>query len=310
MVKRCFLYTVLRWCMVMSCCLLGACGGNTPARTESVPTGVIATTNIAVTSPTTTATPLPTQPLPTLSPTPTRPLATLGPEEAQVEVAKLMETNANCTGVCFWGIVPGVTSFDQAIQLLTPLASGDWDDAKDPARYHHFLFFYKDKTITVPVMISHDEGVVQSIHVGYVYLPAIADTKDGAAFKADRILKTYGKPDRVSIILAYGPEGLINYDLIISYDQMYIEYAPNQDIFLPQTVAHVCPLDNKVWNYFELWVGDYERDMPKETKDILQNSIDITQVSSLSVDDFYQLLTGSDDREPCFDIDYAQFITP
>jgi len=227
-----------------------------------------------------------------------------------VEVARLMETNANCTGVCFWGIVPGVTSFDQAIQLLTPLASRDWEDAKAPIRYHHFSFFYKDKAITVPVMISHDEGEVQSIRVDYVYLPVGANTKDWAAFKADRILKTYGKPDRVSVILAHGPEGLINYELIISYDQMYIEYVSNQDIFLPQTVAHVCPLDNKEWASFRLWVGDYERDMPKETKDVLQDSIDITRMSSLSLDDFYQLLTGSDDREPCFDIDYARFITP
>ena len=45
-------------------------------------------------------------------------LPTLNPEDAQIKISQLMETNDLCAGYCFWGIVPGTSSFSQSVSFL------------------------------------------------------------------------------------------------------------------------------------------------------------------------------------------------
>ena len=87
---------------------------------------------------------------PTLEPTWT-PLPTLDPDGAKLEIARLMETNNNCQGPCFWGITSGVTDFEYAVQFLGTLKdTGIKED--DGIEYYNNYFLYDDASIYINLM--------------------------------------------------------------------------------------------------------------------------------------------------------------
>ena len=72
-------------------------------------------------SETVTLTPAPTN-TPTLIPTITwTPLPTLSAEEKHAKIQELLETNNGCNLPCWWGIIPGKTTWAETIHFLTPI---------------------------------------------------------------------------------------------------------------------------------------------------------------------------------------------
>ncbi len=273
----------------------------TPAiSTETVtiqPTKIPTSGSPTLVSKTPSLTPVPTI---TASPTPVpslTPLPTLDPEVAQLEIARLMETNGPCSGTCFWGITPGVTHFDDAIRFLKTIEDKVFIDTSD-----HFSndYEYKGTIINVALEIIGSKGMVQNLQVTVdgIGLPGVTG-KDWLAFRPDSFLKAHGVPKRVNIIMAMGAEGRIRYEMFLFYDQMYIRYSGNQVMIYPQTILYACPLRDNNMDRSYLKLGDYDEDS-------LYDGVELSRMSPLSADQFYKILVGPPEQA-CFSLDFNKF---
>ena len=124
--------------------------------------------------------------------------------------------------------------------------------------------------------------------------------KDWLAFRPDSILRTYGVPKRIDVNMGEGPEGRVIYEFVIFYDQMYIKYTGHQIIILPQKILHACPVLDHNIESFEIRIGKYDEKIRSE-------GVDITRMTSLTLDRFYKILTGDPDMA-CFNLDYQKFL--
>jgi len=115
-------------------------------------------------------------------------------------------------------------------------------------------------------------------------------------------LKANGMPEQVTIIMSEGPEGRLSYEMGLFYDQMVIWYSGNQVVITPQTILQACPLENHNIDRFDLTVG-------QSAEDVLIHGVDLTRMTSLTIDSFYDLMTGDADIA-CFDLDYQKYLSP
>jgi hypothetical protein len=278
--------------------------------TMALSTGTIAFDIKTLTPPIIYITQIPTTQPPTLVPTQTdsptpslTPLATLSPDAAQEVVSRLMATNDSCSGLCFWGIYPGISSYDQAVRFLKTLQENGMEGTKNSERYFDPTMRYKNGNLMVNLAISESNGVVHGIGASLGNLHASdVKSKDWQAFRPDGILKAYGVPKQIKIIMGIGPEGRVGYDMMLIYDQMYIRYTGNQTMVLPQKIMHACPLPDHNIDQFDLWIGKYD-------PNILNDGVDLTRMSSLTVESFYKIFVG-DPQKACFDLDYQKYLSP
>jgi hypothetical protein len=253
-----------------------------------------------------TETPIPTTaipdtPAPTMTVPPTQsptPLATLSPQAAQIEIARLMATNNDCSGPCFWGIKLGVTNFDQAIHYLKPLKDKALQETKDNYKAG---YQYRADQITISLAISRSNADIKNLGVTVVGLglPDITG-KDWLSFRPNSFLKANGVPKQVKVLMSEGPEGRLSYGMALVYDEMVIYYDGNQIIIKPENILHACPLADHNIQRFDLRLGPYDAKK-------WNGWIDLTQITPLTINNFYQILVG-DPKSACFDLDYQRFL--
>lgn len=214
--------------------IFAGCGQPSPlSSTERAPTAaapaVARLTNTLIPSPTSTLTntPSPTLPLETPTQTPTRilpPLPTLSAEGAQLELARLMRTNGDCSGECFWGITPGVTNYTDAFRFLRRI---DGEGFRESDQYADSYSYNEDK-INVDLTMARIDSKVLSLSATLNGVGRLDVTgEDWLAFRPDQFLKTHGVPARVNVVIIEGPEGRLTYDLLFHFSRMYIQYSGN-----------------------------------------------------------------------------------
>lgn len=265
----------------------------TPISNIGITTAEIHPTNISTVMPSMTS-----LPSPTLSP-----IATLNPDVAQLKIVQLMATNDECGKNCFWGITPGTTTFDNAVLSLSTLRQINLLKNKDGTFQYNSSFEYKKGDIALSIIFSDSDNEIQSLWVLAVGLESQHVTgKDWLAFRPDQFLKVNGVPKQINIAMYEEQGGEVSYEMMFLYDQTYIKYSGNQIIIKPQAKMHVCPLRDQNVKRFELILGQYDHGK-------WGDGIDLTQISSISTDQFYQIMVG-DPTNACFDLDYNKYLSP
>jgi hypothetical protein len=152
--------------------------------------------------PSATQRPVPSPTIPEATPTATpTPFPTFTAEEAQRLSSSSLITNGGCLLPCWWGIQPGTSDRQDAVNAVLP-----WPQSSATSSIATTGFFVPDVNtpsgynVSTSFMIRHD--VVSSIKVDmevngqarkYPY-----STRDWRALAWGRILGTYGVPDQVS----------------------------------------------------------------------------------------------------------------
>ena len=118
----------------------------TPMRIETQPSTPISSTKTSTSTPTFTTTRTPTYthtPTPSFTPTesgtPTQP-ATLDPEQAKATIGTLLQKPVDCLAPCFWGIVPGKTSLDEAKNIFKHLGLQIKSTVLDNKEFYGILY--------------------------------------------------------------------------------------------------------------------------------------------------------------------------
>jgi hypothetical protein len=195
----------------------------TPTMVAPVPVSTLTPTKPLLTLTrisTPTSTPLPTN-TPTLAPTPTR----FPPEQAELIVLGLLENNGGCRLPCWWGIVPGQTTWKEAHDLLMPIAfdyiyiesPGGFTKSPKSNSFIASLQFPASKEI-FPYYPAYNFTVQDGI-VEYI------ETTPGnvSAYRISSILNQYGQPEEVWIrTYANSLDGDLPFYIVMFY--------PNQGI--------------------------------------------------------------------------------
>lgn len=159
---------------------------NTPLETDSIasvtPTGWNTTTNTAIVPPTET-------PGPTFTPTTTatrKPQPTLTPKEAEALVEDLIATNGGCLLPCWWGITPGVTTWEETRSFLEPFATS--------------ILILRENLYGVTIDNLHESISRGGVGATILVKDNIVQTISTEVFyPLTEVLKVYGQPDEVRV---------------------------------------------------------------------------------------------------------------
>jgi hypothetical protein len=203
----------------------------------------------------------------------------------------------NCAVPCFWGIIPGKTSFDEAKIFFSHLGFTPFEgiDRNSPSSG---MYFY---TISYDSGTGHDSSVTLHINNNLVedirVTPDISKPKEGSprewiAYSPETLIKRYGSPSRVEF--AVGSQQSVSINMIMYFDTSdlivhYSGYNMTPERFCPKTA----PFD-----FVRLWMGPNPPNTPSF------ETLPLEKATSLTMDQFTQLMLG-DPKKACFTVTRA-----
>lgn len=221
--------------------------------------------------------------------------ATLTRDEIDQRIVELSKLNSFCRFPCWWGIIPGVTTWTEAKNRLDPVAEialyDEWDNSLE-----YSVFFDlpgKEKPGWFNVVVS-DEQV------------EIIDVTNWASqdYPLDSLLSTYGIPDDIRLhTVAYSPthEMPASVALLYSRANFYAVYEINS--FEEENDIRICPSDETPTLYLysphatvtseliDIWIAGGGPFMPPRP---------LIEVTNLMLEDFYKIYSTRSEPPHCF----------
>lgn len=326
-------YSIAKLCLITlfflsSCTTPGQSLSTEPAATTNPSSPVAQSGNTPTVRYTITSSPIPATPTPsptpiTSEPAPSQtPLPTLNATQRVETFRELLETNVGCRLPCWWGIIPGQSTWDEIQDQLSHLG---WQDVARPldsgATMHdtHVSggfdikvedFYHTGQSGEIFNTISFIErtSMIERIHIeslGYLNPPVFNALWRG--YMPREILRTYGEPDRVwlytSPILIGDRHG---YDLWLIYDQLgfILKYVGLLQISGESFRICISNSGEQITT-LKLHLQSPEDATPLELMGNLtgfedRGILSIEAATKLTKKEFYEMLTQSDESV-CFD---------
>lgn len=256
-------------------------------------------TNQVTPSPTSTSTILPSQtatPRATLLPTLTKTLiSTLEPREIEEIITRLLQEPVDCAAPCFWGIVPGQTKLEEANDIFIHFGLPIFSTTNDGKKFSSASYEFDSGLSILATLRTQDNNIVNNIQLKITpNIKSIVTQQEWNAYSPETLIERYGPPNYVGIAADWGPGPL--FCLIMYFDavDLIVEYSGDSIIPADRGVSQICPLTarfDSVW----LWLGKNPEYPPGL-------GVPLEDVTSLTVDEFSQLMVGDPDKA-CFMFD-------
>ncbi len=281
--------------------------GCTQATPSIIPTQEIKTSSTintrATITPSQIATPISTKsvsPSPSTTLTPTM-VDTLEPELAQETIQPLFGEPLNCEEPCFWGIIPGKTSFNEAKNIFShlgyiPFVGKDQYTGRD---FYTITINNNEGELNSYVTLFPENNIVKNIEITPDITQTVAGThRSWIAYSPETLIKQFGKPSKVGIALDYGPNFAMAMIMYFDEPQLIAFYGgynmvpdrPNNPLLCPSTA----PFDKVT-----LYMGENPPNPPLE-------GMPLEKATSLTIDQFTQLMM-SDPQKACFTVNGELF---
>jgi hypothetical protein len=265
--------------------------------TSLVPTPTLISTTTAI---------KPTSTLPsTITPTP---VDTLEPETAKATIEPLIREPLNCAVPCFWGIIPGKTQFNDAKTFFSHLGFTPFEGINpNSGRYFYSIAYESSIGRRSNVSLILSDQLVTNI----IITPDIVKQKEGSprewiAYSPETLIQKYGKPSSVRFALDWGPNFVITMILYFDDSDLIALYSGYNMIPGRPHSPRLCPL-TAPFDLVRLWMGSNPPDPPLTgSPDPLETSVPLEKVTTLTIDQFTQLMLG-DPKLACFTINGNAF---
>ncbi len=305
------------WLTLAVALLLESCSAK-PLATERIETPTLERT-----TPSATSRYLPTRVVPKVTPTPPAPSATHTPtiqvtptplleelfkasEERARIIVELIKTKTECDLPCWWGIVPGKTTWEEAERYLNEvgLRTYPYPFSEDTIA-HEVGGNYFEKDFDIKFYFYEKSRMIDSIKISSDGHNLEGFQQIWEAYQPRIIIQKYGKPSRIWIIsnYSYGRSERRAYALLFFYDHLgfLIEYSGVVE-FKP--TYHICPWTDESEDvqvfYLYLQSPDNRRPLEKLTPHLeYPEYVKPIEAGGLSVDDIYSLFL--EEERPCFD---------
>lgn len=246
--------------------------------------GSISPTQVAAVSITPNVTPISHSitPSPTITQTP---LDTFEPAQARETIQPLLKEPMNCAVPCFWGIIPGKTSLDEARVFFSRLGftSREGQD--------FYSTGYKPDSGGGFAVTFHAPGaIIENI----VVTPDISTPEEGSprewiGYSPETLIKQYGSPSRVEFAVGSSPNIGINMIMYFDTSDLIVHYSGYN-----MTLERFCPL-TAPFDHIRLWMGHNPPDTPSF------ETVSLEKATSLTMDQFTQLMMG-DPKDACLTV--------
>ena len=324
-------YSIAKLC-VITLFLLSSCttpGQSTQSTAPAVATnpsspaaqsGNTPTVRYTITSSPIPATPSPTGITPEPAPSQTL-MPTLNATQRVETFRELLETNGGCRLPCWWGIVPGQSTWDETQDQLSHLGWQDVATSLDSGATMHDTYvsggfnievmdIYDNQSSEIFNIISLVErtNIIESIHIqslGWPNPPVFNIL--WKAYMPREILRTYGEPDRVWLYtdpILMGDRH--SYDLWLIYDQLGFILKYNGLLQISGENFRICISNSgEQITTLKLHLQSPEDPTPLELMGNLvsfedRGILSIEAATELTKKEFYEMLTQSDESV-CFD---------
>lgn len=164
------------------------------------------------------------------------------PPEIQAEIIDLWQNNANCKLPCYWGITPGVTTWQDAQAFLEHLADRLYKD--DKYTDGGYAQYYADFSIVdnnrmgigTHLIVSADKTVERIYFQAYdnndVYFK-----KYLYKYSLDEIFKVMGKPDKIYVsFVAHSADMGYGFLVLYNKEKTFFDYG-----LYPDATNRICP---------------------------------------------------------------------
>lgn len=297
--------------------ILSACAGPAPLIPMS-PTSPVASTAIASSSATRVTRPRSTPIVATSSPTPTRtkrstatpslltptirktPAPTLEEKQKAQFVTDMLKMKDNCKLPCWWGIVPGSTRFQAAVDSLQQqgvnlyvvrdLAGALVVDVPHPAQLFDYRFWME---------FHANKGVISWLEAGgetYNLTQSRRFASDWQRYSVSNILQEYGQPSAIGFVS--GPpaerDAPVSYSLTILYDLLgfAIRYTGPAQFDNQSNVIYACPKFEQM-NNIRLILVSPDDPASKSDSELTELGPTLEETIGMSIEEFYERFKNS-----------------
>jgi hypothetical protein len=229
------------------------------------------------------------------TPSPTiTPFVTLEPAQVAETLQPLLNDPMNCAVPCFWGIIPGNTSFEEARIFFSKLGLIPFEKVYEGRGFYTFSYSTgsgHDFSVTLHI----NNNLVESIEL----TPLISEPKEGSprewiAYSPETLIKRYGSPSRVRFtVMSSGVADFmgIGINMVMYFDtsNLIIHYSGYN-----MTPEWFCPLEAP-FDFVRLWIGNNPPDTPSF------ETLSLEEATSLTMHQFTQLMLG-DPKKACFSV--------
>lgn len=237
---------------------------------------------------------IPTSPPQSPSPMPTF-LPTLNPEDRNKLILDLIRTNGECKLPCFWGITPGMTTWETAMQFLNHVNVRSSDDVRNDGIHHFSGLELPINNVPINIEFIEQNNIINNINVGMGKL--LRDQTSGldwTPYKLSSILSTYGLPSRVllGIYQPHEPPGdTTGYELWLIYDQSGILVKYGGSGVKVEPTLLVCPFSaglGGIDSFVAFFQSSETNQWPQDVIDLMYAARDLETVADLTIEEFYQ----------------------
>ncbi len=262
-----------------------------------------ASTPVTTSSPTITKTPRVVAPTSTLTSTSTQtvtptPLNVLEPTQAKETILALLREPA-CPAPCFWGTVPGKTTYAEANNFflhfgISPFNSTD--EGKNFASYEYLLD--SDTDLSIQVLLMSQDNVVENQEITMSTGFSKARTESyWMAYSPKNIIQRYGKPSRVEFYWGLGQKP--TFTILLYFDEYDLIGEFGSPDGPEPSSPRECPLAVK-YEHVRLWMGKNPVHPPTP-------GAPLEEGTSLTIDEFTKLITGNPSHS-CFTLNINAFL--
>jgi hypothetical protein len=226
--------------------------------------------------------------LPSDTPSPTitlMPFGTLEPTQLTETLQPLIKEPMNCAVPCFWGIIPGKTSLDEARVFFSRLGFTS-REGKD----FYSTGYESDSGGGFAATFHAPGAIIENIVVTpYIPQPKEGSPREWIAYSPETLIKRYGSPSHAEFAVGLGPN--IGISMIMYFDTFdfivhYSGYNMTPESFCPLTA----PFD-----HVRLWMGHNPPNTPSF------ETLSLEKATSLTMDQSTQLMLG-DPKKACFSV--------
>jgi len=238
-----------------------------------------------------TAPPTPTStnsPVPTTTPTIE---ATLEAMAARETIAAYIDNGGDCDTPCFLGIYPGKTSLREMTGILTHLGLPMWKTSEKGLDYYE-VNYELDNHLSINGMLIVQDQLVKNLEIDIsMDTSEVSDARNWPAFSPETLIDRYGTPSEVTLATDWGPRSYFEMNIYFASVDLIAEYSGHELIPRLSNSMVICPMRTS-FEYLRIWMGKDPQYPPME-------AVSFEKATSLTLDDFAELMTGSPDQA-CF----------
>jgi hypothetical protein len=209
------------------------------------------------------------------------PLPTLNPIKSREILMTLLQKPIDCAAPCFWGIMPGQSTLNEALQIFAHFDLQTKSTTLDNKEFYGVKYDF-DKNLSMLVTLTIKDKVVENLRV-FIHpeKQKAGVQREWLAYSPQTLINRYGLPSKVDFFLDRGESP--SYGMVMYFDSAHL--LASYDSYDLGTQLQVCPLTNQI-DPVRIWMGQEPQYPPYE-------GVPLEKATSMTIEEFSKLMTGN-----------------